>query len=78
MVPDPELEAAAAAVLDDFDATLEQARLDDLDADATLAEAAQSMVAERRVQAKQCGWRPWDDLHAVLAHPERVTREGDG
>ncbi len=84
LVPIHEVAAHAMA---DFEASLEQSRLDGLDADGTLAEAAGTKQAERRVQAKQL-WLAlhWADLHAVLARPgatgrgrERLVRlGGDG
>ena len=73
--------------LAEFEASLEQSRLDGLDADGTFVEAAATRQAERRVQAKQL-WLAmhWADLHAVLARPgavgkgrERLVRlGGDG
>ena len=78
VVSDPVLEAAAAAVLDDFDEALEAARLVDLDADATLVEAEATKFAQRRVQARQV-WLAahWADLHAVLEHPGRSRVGGE-
>ena len=71
----------------DFEEGLESARLDELDADGTLAEAVADKRAERRLQAKQLRTAVhWADLHAVLTHPvatkpgcERLARlGGDG
>ena len=59
----------------EFEQELEAERLDGLDADGVLAEAAGTKQVERRVQAKQL-WLAmrWADLHAVLTRPGAVGR----
>jgi hypothetical protein len=87
LLPDPVLVAAGWDALVDFEQTQEQARLEELDADATLVEVAANRQAERRIQARRLGLAAhWADLHAVLARPglttpgvERLVRlGGDG
>ncbi len=87
MLPDPALIAAGSDALVEFEASLERSRLAELDADGTLAEAAATKQAERRVQARQLLMAMhWADLHAVLTRPgavgkgrERLVRlGGDG
>jgi Domain of unknown function (DUF222) len=87
VLPDRVLVAAGWDALVEFERDLEQARLEELDADATLVEVAGNRQAERRVQARRL-WLAahWADLHAVLTRPgltgpgvERLVRlGGDG
>jgi Domain of unknown function (DUF222) len=76
VLPDPVLVAAGWDALVELEQDLEQARLDGLDADATLVEAAGNRQAERRSQARRL-WLAahWADLHAVLPRPG-LTRPG--
>jgi hypothetical protein len=70
VLPDRVLVAAGWDALVEFERDLEQARLEELDADATLVEVAGNRQAERRVQARRL-WLAahWADLHAVLTRP---------
>ncbi len=75
VLSDPALDAAAALALGEFEQQLEAERLDGLDADGILSEAAGTKQAERRVQAKQLRLAMhWADLHAVLARPGAVGK----
>jgi Domain of unknown function (DUF222) len=87
LLPDPVLVAAGGDALMEFERDLGQARLAELDADATLVEVAGNLQAERRIQGRRLELAAhWADLHAVLPRPglttpgvERLVRlGGDG
>lgn len=66
-VADPLVALEAAAAVDDVEQAQQQSEVDELDADATLAEAGRGRVAERLLLARRLGLAAhWADLNAVL------------